>query len=50
MGGHLQIVVLSGVVPVELLDVVPQNIPSLSDMKVGHLLGIDLSDFDDLSS
>lgn len=48
MTGHLKVVVLSGVFTIELVDIVPKNVPALTKVKVGHFLDIDLSDFDGL--
>lgn len=42
MGSHLKILVLSGVLALQFVDIVPENVPALSDMKLHHLLQVDL--------
>lgn len=48
MSCHLQVVIFCGIFAIEFICVVPEDVPSLTNMKVGHLLCIDLTNFDEL--
>lgn len=48
MTGHLEVVIFSGVFSVQFIDVVPENVPALTEVQVGHFLNVDLADFDGL--
>lgn len=45
MSCHLQIVRLGGEFTLKLLNIVPENVPALSDMEAGHLFCENHSDF-----
>lgn len=50
MSSHLKIIVFSWKLALQFLNIVPQNIPTLSNMQIYHFLSVDLWNLNDIFS